>query len=226
MKSFSRLRISAVAFAVGVASSPAVWSDTQDDLQQLKQQVEELNQKIQALEQQQEIDKENVAAKAKETSTANHDDNKINTFQSDDGTETLHVGGYVQADSRWYSGNQPAIAPGTATSAAATGGVDTFLIRRARLQFSGTIGNYFDYWLEPSFDDGAAGLQGAYLDADLSNLFKVRVGKFKVPLGLERLQFSSNNSFVETAFTTGLTPNYEVGAELFGTVFSGTTDYQ
>jgi len=124
MKSFSRLRISAVAFAVGVASSPAVWSDTQDDLQQLKQQVEELNQKIQALEQQQEIDKENVAAKAKETSTANHDDNKINTFQSDDGTETLHVGGYVQADSRWYSGNQPAIAPGTATSAAATGGVD------------------------------------------------------------------------------------------------------
>ncbi len=226
MKSVNKLRISAIVIAISVALSSAVWADPQDDIQQLKQQMEELNQKIEALERQQAADKENAAAKAKEASTVNHDSNKINTFQSDDGAETLHVGGYVQADSRWYSGNQQAIAPGTATPATATGGVDTFLIRRARLQFSGAIGTYFDYWLEPSFDDGAAGLQSAYLDADISNLFRLRVGKFKVPLGLERLQFSSNNSFVETGFTTGLTPNYEAGAELFGTLFAGTMDYQ
>jgi hypothetical protein len=56
-----------------------------------------------------------------------------------------------------------------------------------------------------------AKVQGALVDADL-NVFKVRVGKFKVPLGLERLQFFSNNPSVETASTTGPTSNCEVGA--------------
>lgn len=231
MKSINKLRVSAIAVAVGIALSPAVWAATQDDIEQLKQQVEELDQKIRVLERQQEIDKENAAAKAKATPSVAIDSKGFG-IKSGDGANELRVNGYVQADSRWYTGGlSPQGVTAGVTSpigsvAAATGGVDTFLIRRARLQFSGTLGKYFDFWLEPSFDNGEAGLQSAYITANVAPEFKVQVGKFKVPFGLERLQSSANNSFVETAFTTGLTPNYEVGAQLLGTLFSGTTDYQ
>src|SRR5271154_2318378 len=118
MKSVNKLRVSAIAVAVGLALSPAVWAATQDDIEQLKQQVEDLDQKILVLERKQEIDKENSEAKAKETPSVAVD-NKGFGIKSGDGANELRVNGYVQADSRWYSGN---LTPPIGSIAAATGG--------------------------------------------------------------------------------------------------------
>ena len=209
MKNGKKLWLTAGLLA-GALAQPA-WSASDDEINQLKQQIEDLDQKIRILQRQQEIDKENAEAKKKDTPVVVLD-KKGFALQSGDKENELRVNGYIQADYRNYS---------------YTGSpVDNFLIRRARLAITGKFGKYFTFNLTPSWDNNAAGLQDAYVDAAFYDWFKVRAGQFKEPFGLERLQSSANTSFVETAFTTGLTPNYDDGVQLFGTVLNGTTDYQ
>ena len=209
MKNGKKLWLAAGVLA-GALSQP-VWAATDDEIAQLRQQIEDLDQKIRVLQRQQEIDKENAEAKKKDTPVVVLD-KKGFALQSGDKESELRINGYIQADYRTYSYiGSP---------------VDNFLIRRARLAITGKFGKYFSFNLTPSWDNNAAALQDAYIDANFYDWFKVRAGQFKVPFGLERLQSSANTSFVETAFTTGLTPNYEDGVQLFGTVLNGTTDYQ
>ncbi|HXU44714.1 MAG TPA: porin, partial [Thermoanaerobaculia bacterium] len=56
--------------------------------------------------------------------------------------------------------------------------------------------------------------------------FKVRAGKFKVPVGLERLQSGSDILFVERGFPTNLVPNRDLGIQVHGDLATGTVNYQ
>jgi phosphate-selective porin OprO/OprP len=53
----------------------------------------------------------------------------------------------------------------------------------------------------------------------------VRVGKYKAPVGLERLQSATATSFVERAFPTALVPNRDVGVMLHGELLGGVVSY-
>jgi len=198
----------AVSAALAAFSAPAHAGVSDDAIEALKAQIQDLDQKIRILQRQQEIDKEDAAAKAKTAAVPVFDSKGVGIKSGDN---DFRLKGYVQGDSRFYSNNSPIN--------------DTFQIRRLRLIFTGTFGKYYNFQLEPSFDAGVAALQNAWVEGAFTDYFKLRFGKFKVPFGLERLQSSANNSFVETAFTTQLTPNYEVGAQVGGTLF-GNTDYQ
>jgi phosphate-selective porin OprO/OprP len=135
------------------------------------------------------------------------------TLQSATGEYRLQVRGYVQFDGRFFTSDEGALA------------IDNFLLRRVRPVFAGTVARYFDFQIMPDFGGGTTVLQDAYLDVRYSPKVRVRVGKFKGPVGLERLQSATAISFVERAYPTALVPNRDVGVMIHGDPAGGVIAY-
>ncbi|HEV8644305.1 MAG TPA: porin [Burkholderiales bacterium] len=201
---------SVLAASVFVASPFAY---AQGDVTQLKQQLEELDQKIRVIQRLQEIDKESVATKAKETPGVIFGSSGIG-LRSGDGANELRLRGVLQADSRWYGDSQVGST------------ADTFLLRRVRPTFEGKFARIYGFRITPDFAGSATSIVDAYAEGNFADPFKVRVGRFKAPFGLERLQSGSNLAFNERAIPTNLAPNRDNGVQLFGDVLWGTTEYQ
>jgi phosphate-selective porin OprO/OprP len=53
----------------------------------------------------------------------------------------------------------------------------------------------------------------------------VTVGKFKVPVGLERVQSANDMRFIERAFPTALLPNRDLGVQIGGDIAGGLLNY-
>ncbi|MGA9522582.1 MAG: porin [Myxococcaceae bacterium] len=136
------------------------------------------------------------------------------TLVSPDGGARLRVGGYLHFDGRTY--------PSDAEQRTA----DQFLFRRARVLLDGKLWERFEFRLMPDFAGGRLVLQDAYVDVKVVEALNVRVGKFKVPFGLERLQSATAMSFIERAFPTSLSPNRDLGLQVHGSVFGGALAYQ
>ena len=60
---------------------------------------------------------------------------------------------------------------------------------------------------------------------NFANAFQVRAGKFKPPVGLERLMSATAISFTERALPTSLVPNRDLGIQISGTVLRGGVSY-
>jgi Phosphate-selective porin O and P len=83
---------------------------------------------------------------------------------------------------------------------ASVGGNSGFLIRRARLVFSGNVHDRVYIYIQPDLASSASGvlhyaqLRDAYFDLalDKQKEFRLRVGQSKVPYGFENLQSSQN----------------------------------
>ncbi len=134
-------------------------------------------------------------------------------FSSHDKQWQLRVRGLVQADGRfWFFATQrPQI--------------DTFLIRRAQPYVEGKAPYGVSFVIGPDFGGGTTVLQDAYFGLDVSDEIRFRFGKFRPPFGLERLQPTSNLSFVEFGLPTLLTPNRDVGAMVHGDLLNGFFGY-
>jgi len=102
---------------------------------------------------------------------------------------------------------------------------DTFELRRARPILEGTVGKLFDFRLAPDFGEGKTTLFDASIDWRFAPWIRLRAGKFKPPVGLERLQSASDTGFVERALPTNLVPNRDVGLQLGGEVLGGAVSY-
>ncbi|MBI3526695.1 MAG: porin [Betaproteobacteria bacterium] len=87
------------------------------------------------------------------------------------------------------------------------------------------IAEKFVLRIMPDFGNGQT-IQEEYVEARLDPAFNIRAGKFKSPVGLERLQLDSENEFIERALPTNLAPNRDVGLQFAGSVFSNTVSYQ
>ncbi len=175
--------------------------------------LEELDQKIRVLDRKIEIDKEAAAEKAKTAASTTIDKTGF-TFKSADGAYQLKIRGYVQLDSRFFldDDQKPAI--------------DTFTLRRVRPIFEGTLAKIFDFRIMPDFGGGTTVLQDAYMEARFNPAFRVRAGKFKPPVGLERLQSAVDLLFVERALPTNLVPNRDLGVQISGDFAGGAISYQ
>jgi phosphate-selective porin OprO/OprP len=134
-------------------------------------------------------------------------------LQNETGDFRLQLRGYVQFDGRFYGGDEGALA------------VDSFLLRRVRPILQGSLGRYFDFSLMPDFGVGVAQIQDAYLDFKPSSKLRVRFGKYKAPVGLERLQSATAIHFVDRAFPTALVPNRDVGIMVHGDLAAGVVSY-
>ena len=125
----------------------------------------------------------------------------------------IRIGGYAQADGRFYAQDKDSVA------------TNNFLLRRARPILQATVARYFDFYLNPDFGQGQAVLFDAYVNVRPSSKLQFRIGKFKPPVGLERLQSAQNILFVERALPTALVPNRDVGAQVHGELASGVVNY-
>ncbi len=174
--------------------------------------LETLDQKIRVLERKFEIDKETAEEKKKTTAALEAGQDSL-TIKSGDGNFQFRFHGLVQTDARFYLGDQRA--PNT----------NGFLIRRARPILDATLYRDFDLYIAPDFGGGAAVLQDAYLNFHPVPQARLRIGKFKEPFGLERLQSDVNNRFIEVGLPSALVPNRDVGASIYGDVRDGIFSY-
>jgi phosphate-selective porin OprO/OprP len=201
-----------------ILSIPAVGFGA-DDIEALKKQIQELDQKVRILERRNELNAESAETRSKESSRLAAGTSGF-SFSSADTNFVLNVRGYVQADGRFYVNDH---IPGN----------DTFLMRRVRPIFEGTVFKYYDYRIMLDFGSGinnsAANdgfLQDGYLNIHYWPQFQIQVGKFKEPVGLERLQSGANLLFAERGLPTQLVPNRDVGLQLHGEVLGGGLYYQ
>ncbi len=216
MKSFRLGTMVGALFAGLIVTSS--FAAAEDDVSQIKQQLEELEEKMRSLRRLHELDKEAATAKSKEAASVSASKDGF-YLKSGDGAFSLRLGAVVQADSRWYSDHSPPSGP-PSTSAS-----DTFLLRKARPIFEALFAEKFALKIMPDFGNGQT-LQEAYVEARFAPAFNVRAGKFKSPVGLERLQLDSENEFIERALPTNLAPNRDVGLQFAGSVLSNTMSYQ
>ena len=120
-------------------------------------------------------------------------------LQSADGAFALRIRGDVMMDGRFALDD-----PEHRTAS-------TFYVRRARIALQATLHERFGFKLMPNFGQGRAELQDAYFDARLADALALRAGKFKAPVGLERLRAPADLSLPELALPTALVPNRDVG---------------
>jgi phosphate-selective porin OprO/OprP len=185
-----------------------------------KNRIEELDQKVKVLERRRELDQEAESEKGKSAPTVSLGLNGL-VVRSADSNFLMNVHGYVQADARFYlNEHNPAN--------------DTFLLRRVRPIIEGTVFDRFDYRFMPDFASGSvsgsssgnnAVLDDAYVNARLWPNLQVQVGKYKSPVGLERLQSTAELLFIETGYATQLTPNYDLGVEIHNNLFNAPISY-
>ena len=133
-------------------------------------------------------------------------------IRSQDDSYNLRIGGYMQADGRFYlSEPKP------------TG--SEFLIRRLRPYLEGTVGKYYDFRFMEDFGQGTTILEDAYADIHYWPEFRLRVGKFREPVGLERLEEDRALKFVERGLPTDLVPDRDLGFNFHGDLFAQRVEY-
>lgn len=98
---------------------------------------------------------------------------------------------------------------------------DTFLVRRVRPIVAGTLFGLTDFMVVPDFGNNTVALYDAYLDTHPWPWLRLRVGKFKGPIGLERLQSDNDLVFIERALDSNLSSQREIGVQLWGDVGAG-----
>ncbi len=134
-------------------------------------------------------------------------------FSTQDGADTLRVHGYIQADDRMLSSNVHGE------------GLDTFLFRRIRPLFEGTLFKAVDYRFMPDFGQNNPQIQEAYMEWKTFPFAKLRVGKFKEPIGLEVLKSDRELSFAERSLASDLIPLRYMGAQVVGSILSDSITY-
>lgn len=203
----------AVALTAAARPTRAQQDSTADSAASLEARVEQLDQEVRVLQRLQEIARDSVAViKDKAGATASAKDGF--SLKSADGKFGLKLRGLIQADARFFPGDD------------ANAAVNTFFIRRARPILDVTIGKLLEARLQPDFGQGQALLYDAYADVKLDPKLVIRAGKFKPPLGLERLQSAGDIVFAERALATNLVPNRDVGLQLSGETARSTVAWQ
>jgi phosphate-selective porin OprO/OprP len=205
-----------LAAALAAALLPALAQEPPPAAPQTDQQkIEELEQRLKVLERKDELAKEEAAAKEKEAPKVSIGKDGF-SVRSADGAYQMKIRGYLHIDSRFFDGTPEDVIDYT----------DNLILRRARIVLEGTVAKYFEYKLMPDFGEGKTVLQDAYVDVKLAPEFRIRVGKYKPPVGLERLQSANDIYFVERALPTNLVPNRDIGIMLHGEVSDGVFGYQ
>lgn len=176
--------------------------------------VEELDQAIRVLQRQRELAADSAAASARERQSATANARDGFSLRSADGKYDLRIRGYAQADARFIPGDEA----GAFTNA--------FFLRRARPILEATVGRYFAFRIMPDFAQGQTVLFDAYWEGKFDPAFNLRAGKFKPPIGLERLRSATDVNFAERGLPSNLAPNRDIGLQIAGDLSEGLFSYQ
>jgi phosphate-selective porin OprO and OprP len=191
-----------------------------EELKLMRQRIQEMEERMKRMEQEQNGSKTPAAETAKTAPTVKLGDNGL-VVHSPHSNFVSYLHGYVQVDGRFYPDD-----PGTPR--------DTLLLRRVRPILEGTVYKQFDYRLMADLGSGVgtsstagnnAFINDAYVNARWCPDFQTQIGKFKSPIGLERLASVADLPFIETGFPTQLTPNYDLGVEVHNSLFNSPIAY-
>ena len=209
-----------LGFQLSVTTPVPAQTNTNIDVPALIQRLDELEQEVKALEGKHEPELPAATNKAKVQPTVTLGEDGL-VIRSPDLNFLYFIHGYAQVDGRFYTGDINAAN-------------DTFLLRRVRPIIEGTVYQEFYYRLMADFGSGDgsssttfnnATLDDAYVDARPWSQFQIQAGKYKSPVGLERLESTSDLQFVETGFATELTPNYDLGFMIHNNLFTNPVGY-
>ncbi len=218
-----------------LAAAPARAQTRDEQVWQLQQEVGELKRQIKALQAADQQKEQNLQALDERVRVIdrklelqqgsqrefvhalpkvdfNYKDQGGLTLKTDDGANRFTVGGWVQADGRYYTTQSP-------------GSPSTFLIRRARPYFEGTVDKYYDFNFMMDFGQGQTALENAYADIHYFPEFRLRAGKFKEPASLERWQDDRWNEFAERALPVNLVPDRDIGLQFHGQLWHEALEY-
>lgn len=192
----------------------AVAHDTIAGKPSLEARVDALDQEIRILQRLREIaaDSAATAAKDRQSATANAKDGF--SLKSADGKYVIRFRGYLQSDGRFFPSSEGVPV------------VDNLLIRRARPIIEAAVGRYFEFRVMPDFGGASPTIFDAYWDGKFAPEFTVRAGKFKPPIGLERLQSATDIVFAERGLPTNLVPSRDIGLQFSGDISEGLFAYQ
>jgi phosphate-selective porin OprO and OprP len=191
------------------------------DIAALRQQIQDLDQKVRILERERELDQDATTAAVKTQPKITLGGSGFG-FSSSDSNFVLNIHGQLQIDSRTFEHDNN------------LAGNDSILLRRARPIISGTVFHDFDFMFVPEFGNGTPGAASAattpsifdaYVNYRFSPALQFQAGKFKGPVGLEYLQSDPYTSFNERSLATDLIPGRDLGFELHGDLFGGTLSY-
>lgn len=175
-----------------------------------------IEKRLAIVERKQEIAAEDAAAKA-ETNPKVEVGYKGLSVVSADKQYSVNFRTYFQVDNRTF------------IDGGATGTTSTSLIRSARPIIDAKLTDYFNARFMMDFGKGSSQLLDAYADYHPdpgSTLANLRIGEFKVPVGLERWQSEQELLFVERGQTTNLVPFRDIGAMAYGEIIPGQLEYQ
>jgi phosphate-selective porin OprO/OprP len=207
--------------ANGQVSQPEQAGTSNQTIEELKQEIQILSQKVDDLQQKQDKD-EKVSA----TSQAQQFKNAVKVtagadgfaIQSADQQFKLRLGTLLQADDREF------LTP--ANNGGSPG--DGFELRRARIIFDGTLWGAYSFRIEPEFGSrtgGAGGtsattatLANASLNINYWEPLQFLAGRFKGPVGYERSQLVASDIWIENGLTQNLTSQYTQGVLFHGNV--------
>ncbi|WP_129641345.1 OprO/OprP family phosphate-selective porin [Peristeroidobacter agariperforans] len=205
----SNLLAGSIAVVLGVATA----GTQADELSELRERLDAQEQKIRILERKLELQEEAAKAAAPTTPIVRASPQQGFRIQSADGANVARLRGVLHFDGRYFADDAT---PETA---------DTWLLRRVRPTFEGTFNNIYDFRFTPDFAGGRTIILDAFIAARLKPWAVVTAGKFKVPVGLERLVSSTDLRFIERGLPTSLVPNRDLGLQLGGDIAGGVVNY-
>ena len=204
----SRWRAAALAAASLLPLSSA---RAQPTLEELLRRLEEQEQKILVLERKLEIKEEADKAAANSSAVVKASERGF-SLQSADGQNQMRLRGVLHFDGRFMVDDDTDV-------------TDQWQATRVRPILEGTVGGIYDFRFTPDFGQGRTVIQDAYVTGRFVPEFQVTAGKFKAPVGLERLQSANDIRFVSRAFPTSLAPNRDLGLQVAGNLSDSRVSY-
>jgi len=215
-----------------VAFSNVALANDSDELESLRALVQELDQKVKVLERKNEISTED-ATTAKKTTPVVKASEKGFSIESADGQNSVKLGGIIQYDYRSFYNGANDVRNRSDARAGSLNPItgfhdanDTWVARRLRPDIKGTLFGKYDFRFQEEFAGGSASVVDAYVDARLSPAFKVRVGKYKPFVGLERIEAASDIKFIERSYVSNnILPNRDQGISVYGDILGDKLNY-
>ena len=204
----SRWRAAALAAASLLPLSSA---RAQPTVEELLRRLDEQEQKILVLERRLEIKEEADKAATASSAVVKASDRGF-SLQSADGQNQVRLRGVLHFDGRFMVDDDTEV-------------TDQWQATRVRPILEGTVGGIYDFRFTPDFGQGRTVIQDAYVTGRFKPEFQVTAGKFKAPVGLERLQSSNDIRFVSRAFPTSLAPNRDLGLQAAGKLADNRVSY-
>lgn len=209
------LRVRCAVFAALSLPVSLAWAQTQRAAAAdatFEQKVAEHEQRLLILERKLELQDEAAKTAASSAPVVKASGGRF-SFQTPDGANVIRFRGVLHFDGRRFNDD---ITPETA---------DRWLLRRVRPTIEGTVANIYDFRFTPDFAGGKTIILDSYVAARFRPWAVLTAGKFKVPVGLERIQSASDIRFIERAFPTSLVPNRDLGLQLSGDFNGGVCNY-